>query len=113
MRIKKFFKEKNVLITGHTGFKGSWLAKWIIKNQGKVQVATIQAEADMKIADMKDDLARDTSDVAHVVKNKQIFLKEKAQNDAKANLSKAQSEAEAREVSPQRKKRIQDIIKNS
>ena len=84
-----------------------------IKNQGKVQVATIQAEADMKIADMKDDLARDTSDVAHVVKNKQIFLKEKAQNDAKANLSKAQSEAEAREVSPQRKKRIQDIIKNS
>jgi len=84
-----------------------------MKNQGKVQVATIQAEADMKIADMKDDLARDTSDVAHVVKNKQIFLKEKAQNDAKANLSKAQSEAEAREVSPQRKKRIQDIIKNS
>ena len=36
MRIKKFFKEKNILITGHTGFKGSWLAKWIIKNQGKV-----------------------------------------------------------------------------
>ena len=36
MRIKKFFKEKNVLITGHTGFKGSWLAQWIIKNQGKV-----------------------------------------------------------------------------
>ena len=84
-----------------------------MKNQGKVQVATIQAEADMKIADMKDDLARDTSDVAHVVKNKQIFLKEKAQNDAKANLSKAQSEAESKEVSPQRKKRIQDIIKNS
>ena len=84
-----------------------------MKNQGKIQVATIQAEADMKIADMKDDLARDTSDVAHVVKNKQIFLKEKAQNDAKANLSKAQSEAESKEVSPQRKKRIQDIIKNS
>ena len=48
-----------------------------MKNQGKVQVATIQAEADMKIADMKDELARDTSDVGHVVKNKQIFLKEK------------------------------------
>ena len=84
-----------------------------MKNQGKIEVANIQAQADLKIADMKDDLARDTSDVAHVVKNKQIFLKEKAQNDAKAALSKAQSEAESKDVSPQRKKRIQDIIKNS
>ena len=23
------FKNKKVLITGHTGFKGSWLAKWL------------------------------------------------------------------------------------
>jgi len=26
---KNFFKNKNVLITGHTGFKGSWLALWL------------------------------------------------------------------------------------
>ena len=25
--MKKFFKNKNVLITGHTGFKGSWLSE--------------------------------------------------------------------------------------
>ena len=24
-----FFKNKKVLITGHTGFKGSWLALWL------------------------------------------------------------------------------------
>ena len=26
---KKFWKNKKVLITGHTGFKGSWLAMWL------------------------------------------------------------------------------------
>ncbi len=24
-----FFKDKSILITGHTGFKGSWLALWL------------------------------------------------------------------------------------
>ena len=28
---KKQFKNKKVLITGHTGFKGSWLSFWLIK----------------------------------------------------------------------------------
>ena len=26
---KKFWKDKNVFITGHTGFKGSWLSIWL------------------------------------------------------------------------------------
>ena len=30
---KKFWKKKKVLITGHTGFKGSWLSL-ILKNFG-------------------------------------------------------------------------------
>ena len=28
--IKDFWKDKKVLITGHTGFKGSWLSTWLI-----------------------------------------------------------------------------------
>lgn len=28
-QLKKFYKGKNVLITGHTGFKGSWLSIWL------------------------------------------------------------------------------------
>ena len=36
MRIEKFFKKKKFLITGHTGFKGSWLSQWMIENQGNV-----------------------------------------------------------------------------
>ena len=29
MTNKKFWKNKTVLITGHTGFKGSWLSFWL------------------------------------------------------------------------------------
>ena len=31
MMFQKKFKNKKVLITGHTGFKGSWLSAWLIK----------------------------------------------------------------------------------
>lgn len=31
-----FYKDKNVLVTGHTGFKGSWLCKILIKAGAKV-----------------------------------------------------------------------------
>ena len=29
MNIYKFFKNKKVIVTGHTGFKGSWLVAWL------------------------------------------------------------------------------------
>ena len=31
-----FYKNKRVLITGHTGFKGSWLAEWLLGLEAKV-----------------------------------------------------------------------------
>ena len=30
-RIKSFYKNKKVLITGATGFKGAWLSSWLLK----------------------------------------------------------------------------------
>ena len=30
------YKNKKVIVTGHTGFKGSWLTTWLIKNGAKV-----------------------------------------------------------------------------
>lgn len=30
MNLKDFYKGKRVLLTGHTGFKGSWLAEWLL-----------------------------------------------------------------------------------
>jgi CDP-glucose 4,6-dehydratase len=32
----KIFKSKKIIITGHTGFKGSWLALWLIKKGAEV-----------------------------------------------------------------------------
>ena len=32
----KIFKNKKVIITGHTGFKGSWLALWLTKKGANV-----------------------------------------------------------------------------
>ena len=29
--LKSIYKDKKVLVTGHTGFKGSWLITWLIK----------------------------------------------------------------------------------
>ena len=34
--LKKFYKNKKILITGATGFKGSWLAFWLYKIGAKV-----------------------------------------------------------------------------
>ena len=31
MNLKKFYNKKKILITGHTGFKGSWLVHWLSK----------------------------------------------------------------------------------
>ena len=36
MILKKTFKNKKVLITGHTGLKGSWLSLWLNQMDAKV-----------------------------------------------------------------------------
>ena len=28
-KIAKFYNKKKIIITGHTGFKGSWLSLWL------------------------------------------------------------------------------------
>ena len=34
--MKIFIKKKKVLVTGNTGFKGSWLTTWLLKLDAKV-----------------------------------------------------------------------------
>jgi CDP-glucose 4,6-dehydratase len=34
--LSQFFKDKSVLVTGHTGFKGSWLCLWLHRMGAKV-----------------------------------------------------------------------------
>ena len=35
-QVKNYFKGKKILITGHTGFKGSWLSLWMYYNGANV-----------------------------------------------------------------------------
>lgn len=36
MNLQNFYKDKTVLVTGHTGFKGSWLSIWLLQMGAKV-----------------------------------------------------------------------------
>ncbi len=36
MEQANFWKNKKVLVTGHTGFKGSWLSLWLYTLKSKV-----------------------------------------------------------------------------
>jgi len=40
---KKFWKNKRVLLTGHTGFKGSWLSLWLTKMGAQVHGFSLAA----------------------------------------------------------------------
>ena len=39
--LQDFFKDKRVLITGHTGFKGAWLSLWLSHLGAKVTGAAL------------------------------------------------------------------------
>ena len=43
-KIAEVFKNKKVLITGHTGFKGSWFCKLLLKLGSKVRGISLQAQ---------------------------------------------------------------------
>jgi CDP-glucose 4,6-dehydratase len=44
--LKNFFKGKSVFITGHTGFKGSWLAFWLTELGAKVTGYALEPDYD-------------------------------------------------------------------
>ena len=47
----KFWNGKKVLITGHTGFKGSWLALWLLKLGAKVSGISLIPEKKQNLFD--------------------------------------------------------------
>ncbi len=48
MNLKKFYNKKKILITGHTGFKGSWLVHWL--SRYNVQIMGISLGYDEKLS---------------------------------------------------------------
>ncbi len=77
---QSFFRNKKVLITGHTGFKGSWLSK-ILLNWG-ADVTGIALRPDTKPSlfnalGIKNDIKNYFCDIGDFKKVKEIILKEK------------------------------------
>jgi len=70
----KFFQDKRVLVTGHSGFKGSWLVLWLNRLGAKVtgvslppktqpnlfSLASIGERCDSRFVDIRDRAALDT-----------------------------------------------------
>ena len=52
MDIKSFYKDKKVLITGHTGFKGSWMCQLLIMVGAEVTGYALEPPTDPSLYDM-------------------------------------------------------------
>ncbi len=47
-----FWKNKKVLVTGHSGFKGSWLTLWLSKLEAKVVGVSLEPESNPNLFDI-------------------------------------------------------------
>jgi CDP-glucose 4,6-dehydratase len=47
-----FWSKKRVLVTGHTGFKGSWLCHWLLKMNSVVTGISLEAEQEKNLFDL-------------------------------------------------------------
>ncbi len=52
--LRSFWSGKRVLLTGHTGFKGSWAAAWLIKMGAEVHGFALAPETDPNLHDLLD-----------------------------------------------------------
>lgn len=73
-----FYKGKTVLVTGHTGFKGSWLSKILIMNGAKVVGYSLKSPTNpnlFSILDLEKQLISVIGDVRDLEKLNSIFDK--------------------------------------
>ncbi|MFH1657171.1 MAG: CDP-glucose 4,6-dehydratase [bacterium] len=78
--LQKFFNNKKVLITGHTGFKGSWLSRTLLNwNANVVGVALEPATVPdiFNLLDIKNNITNYFVDIRNFKKVREIFGEEK------------------------------------
>ena len=78
---KNVFKNKKVLITGHTGFKGSWLSTWLLKLGAEVIGISKDVPTNPSmfgLLNLKDKIKKDYRvDIRNLKILEEIFLNEK------------------------------------
>ena len=78
--LAKFFKDKKVLVTGHTGFKGAWLTEILVLWGAKVTGISLEPNTDPNLSvilGLKDKIHNYFVDIRNQPKLKEIFNKEK------------------------------------
>lgn len=76
---KDIYRDKKVLVTGHTGFKGSWLTAWLLKLGAKVVGISkdIPTEPSMfTVLKLEEKITHYFADIRDLEKMKEIFQKE-------------------------------------
>lgn len=72
------FKDKNVLVTGHTGFKGSWLCIWLKKLGANVIGYALEPYTkrdNFVVTDLKDKITHIVGDIRDYEKLRKVFSK--------------------------------------
>jgi len=63
MAFKDYYKDKRVFLTGHTGFKGSWLAEWLLGLGAEVHGYALDPEPHQRLFDQLGLAGRLSSDM--------------------------------------------------
>lgn len=76
MNISEFYKNKRVLITGHTGFKGSWLSKILINMGANVTGYALPPEEEslFNISNINKDMCSILGDIRDYTNLEQAFV---------------------------------------
>ncbi|MZP55355.1 MAG: CDP-glucose 4,6-dehydratase [Bacteroidales bacterium] len=77
---RKFYKNKKVLVTGHTGFKGSWLTIWLKQLGAEVIGIALDPKTDKDLfllAGISDKITDYRKDIRNLEKIKDILSNEK------------------------------------
>jgi|WetSurMetagenome_2_1015567.scaffolds.fasta_scaffold04769_8 CDP-glucose 4,6-dehydratase len=72
-----FYKNKRVLVTGHTGFKGSWLVIWLIELGAKVSGYSLKPNTNPNNFDLcllKDKINNNFEDIRNKEKLKKVII---------------------------------------
>lgn len=78
--LKNFYKNKKVLVTGHTGFKGSWLTIWLKQLGAEVIGIALDPKTERDLfllADLSDKIKDYRQDIRNIDKIREILLQEK------------------------------------
>ena len=80
LNLYNFYKNKKVLVTGHTGFKGSWLVAWLLKMESNVIGISKDVNtnpSNFEVLQLKKKIKNYFLDINNYKKIKKIIVKEK------------------------------------